>query len=183
MSKTITTALLALLLGAATFAGAAAGAGEACLKRVFDRYCLGGDLGALLRQAPQPLFQQTDGERRAAVYLDGRERVYVLAFRDRIYKVLRQHRPATHLRYQELASLLGEKYGRPEDRSLFPSYADSRSARVVAIRRGEGRAEQLWRPEPGWRVELSWTREMGVAVSYIAEQLDAQQRQVMERGY
>ena len=157
-------------------------AGESCLKKVLDRYCLGGDFAALVRQPPTPLHQQKDGERNAAIYLEARGRVYVMAFRGRIYKILRQYRPSTQLRFQELSELLTQKYGPPTDRSRFPHYADSRGARLVAIRRGEGQAAQVWNAGTGWSVELSWTREMGLAVSYIADKLDAERRGAMGQG-
>jgi hypothetical protein len=157
-------------------------ANESCLKQVLDRYCLGGDFAALVRQPPVPLYQQKDGERDAAIYLGGYGRVYVMAFRGRIYKILRQYRPSTQLRFQELGELLAQKYGPPTDRSRFPHYAGSRSAQVVAIRRGEGQAAQVWSPGSGWSVELSWTREMGVAVSYIADKLDAERQAAMGQG-
>ena len=53
---------------------------------------------------------------------------------------------------------------------------------MVAIRRGEGQAVQVWSPGSGWSVELSWTREMGVAVSYIADKLDAERQAAMGQG-
>lgn len=157
-------------------------AGESCLKKVLDRYCLGGDFAPLVRQSPMPLHQQKDGERDAAIYLEAHGRVYVMAFRGRIYKILRQYRPSTQLRFQELSELLTQKYGPPTDRSRFPHYADSRGARLAAIRRGEGQAAQVWDSGAGWSVELSWTREMGVAVSYIADMLDAERRGAMGQG-
>lgn len=161
---------------------AAVSAGASCLKQAFDRYCLGGDFATLVRQLPAPLLQQKDGEQDAAIYPESLGRVYVMAFRGRTYKILRQYRPATQLRYQELSELLTQKYGPPADRSRFPHYANSRASRVVAIRRGEGQAAQVWTSGAGWSVELSWTREMGVAVSYIADQLDTERREAREQG-
>jgi hypothetical protein len=154
---------------------------ESCLKRVFDRYCLGGDFNVLVRQSP-PMRQQQEGEKQAAVYWEGRGETYVLAFRQRIYKVVREQRPSSQLHFQDLVELLTQKYGKPQDRSRFPHYADSRAARIVAIRRGEGRAEQVWNPGQGWLVELSWTRELGLALSYVAEQLDAERRRAAQQA-
>jgi hypothetical protein len=175
-------ALLLISLALLPVSQTAVYAGESCLKRVLDRYCLGGDFAALVRQPPIPLHQQKDGEGDAAIYLGVHGRVYVMAFRGRIYKILRQYRPSTQLRFQELGELLTKKYGPSVDRSRFPHYASSRGARVVAIRRGEGQAAQVWNPGSGWSVELSWTREMGVAVSYIADQLDAERQAAMGQG-
>ncbi len=153
-----------------------------CRKLVFGRFCLGGDFNALLQRTPAPLFTQKEGERHAAVYTGVHGRRYVMSFRGRIYKVLKEDRPSTELHFNDMTALLSEKYGQPEDRSHFPHYAVSRGARIIAIRRGEAKAAMVWRPESGWRVELSWTRELGVALSYVAEELDAQRRQAEEQG-
>jgi hypothetical protein len=161
---------------------AGASAQEPCLKPVFGRFCLGGDLDTVLRQSPQPLIQQSDGERRALVYQEGPERVYVLAFRNAIYKVVRRYRAATQLRYEELYQVLRGKYGPGEDRSHFAASADTAGRRQAAIRRGEGRAVHHWKAAEDWEVELSWTREMGLSLAYIATALDARQQAVAEQG-
>jgi len=146
---------------------------------VFDRYCLGSDFDSFLRQMPPPLMQTNDQAGQGAIYLEERERVYVLAFHGRIYKIVRQYRPSTQARFDELDRLVVDKYGPPQDSSQFPSYASSKTARIVAIRRGDGRALHVWPSQEGWRLELSWTREIGIALSYIAEQLDAERRKAL----
>ena len=184
MSYPIGKILAILLVGAvsALAPDARSQAVDSCLKQVFERYCLGGNFASLMRQSPKPLHRQKESEREAAIYLETHGRTYVMAFRGRIYKVLRQFRPNTQLRYQDLSEILQQKYGPPKDRSRFPHYADSRAAQVVAIRRGEGQATRTWNPAEGWSVELSWTREMGIAVSYIAVRLNAAQLEAMEAG-
>jgi hypothetical protein len=164
--------LAALLWGAA--GALPAKAEETCLKQVFDGYCLGGDYRALLARSPLPVHQQREGDSEAAIYMDGPERLYVMAFRGQIYKLVRQYRPSTQMRYDDLTELLTQKYGPAQDRSRFPQYAESRGARIAAIRRGDGRAERFWNPGQGWSVELSWTRELGLALAYVHDQLDAE---------
>ncbi|MCF7991730.1 MAG: hypothetical protein K9M02_14910 [Thiohalocapsa sp.] len=158
-----------------------AAAQESCLKLVFNRYCLGGDINVLLQQS-EPVFRQDDGERIALVYFDGPEKEYVMAWRSRIYKVVRRYRIASQMRYDELYRLLREKYGEGEDRSQFPSHARTPGLKHIAIRRGEGRAAHVWPVEGGWRIELSWTREMGLSLAYLADELDRQQSEAMNRG-
>ena len=171
---------LLLILGfLSPFANAA---DEGCLKLVLNSYCLGGDFNAQLRKQPRPMYQIRDGERQGVVYLEGRGKVYVMSHDGRIYKVVKESLPATQLHFDEMVLLLSEKYGQGTDRSRFPYHAKSNSARIVAIRRGEAQAIQEWRPEPGWRVELSWTREMGVALSYVATELEANFNRAVEQG-
>ncbi len=168
--------LLALLLPAV------AGARTPCLKLVFNRYCLGGDVDVLAQQVP-PDLRHDQVDRVALIYYEGRERDYVLAWRGLVYKVLRDHRIASQLHYEDLYRLLRDKYGDGEDRSSFPAYAHTPGRKQISIRRGEGRAVHLWRTDAGWHIELSWTRETGLALAYIADDLDAQQTAAMESGY
>jgi hypothetical protein len=157
---------------------------QTCLKLVFNRYCLGGDVNQWLHTNPQPLVRHPQGERLALIYPENRERVYVLAFRGQIYKVLRRYRQATQLKYEDLYALLRDKYGLGEDRSEFPEYALNAASRLGAIRRGEGRATHVWEPQDApWHIELNWTREMGLTLAYIADALDEQQQRATEQGY
>ena len=154
---------------------------DGCLKQVFNRYCLGGDVAPLMQQ--QPAVTKNDGERAALIFYHGPDRDYVMAFRGRIYKILRQYRTTTQLRFDELYGLLREKYGPGEDRSRFPSYANNAGRKQSAIRRGEGLAEHAWEPGAGWHIELSWTRELGLSLAYVADELDRHQREALEGGY
>jgi hypothetical protein len=169
------------LVAALSLISVGAAAEESCAKLVFGIYCLGGDINVVQRQGP-PLFQEADGERRAVVFSEGPEKVYVLAFRNRIYKVVRQYQTSTQLRYDDLYNLLSRKYGPGEDRSRFPTYATTPARRLGSIRRGDGRAVHYWKPDDAWHIELSWTREMGLALAYIDTALDNQQEAAVDRG-
>lgn len=163
-------------------AGAAAAA-EPCLKQIFNHYCLGGDVQVQIAQPPPPLFQQPDGDRLAVVYQEGRERTYVMAFRGRIYKVVREFYPATQTKFDDLYTQLRSKYGEGEDRSRFPSYARTPASRLGAIRRGDGRAVHRWDAMGnGFYVELAWNRELGLTLSYLATDLAEQVNQALEQG-
>ena len=175
-SRTFAAVMLALSL-----LPAAAADQEECLKLVFDRFCLGGDFRAQLSRAPQPLHQQRQGDSEAAIYFEGRERIFVMAYRGRIYKVVRQYRPSTRNRFDELLGLLSDVYGPARDLSEYPHYAESRGARIAAIRRGDGRAVSSWNPGPGWNVELSWTRELGLALTYVVPRWEAERREAVEQ--
>lgn len=155
---------------------------DACLKVVFGRFCLGGDVNALLQKGPQPVIRTPDGERLALVFQEGPEHIYVLAFRNRIYKVVRRYRGSSQLRFDDLFAVLRDKYGVGEDRSRFPTYADTPSRRLSSIRRGEGQALHYWKIADSWHIELTWTREMGIALAYVATERDQQQRTTVKSG-
>jgi len=160
---------------------AAAPSQETCLKNVFGLYCLGTDVNLLLRQRP-PTDQARDGDRLALIYDQGQEQDYVLAYRGVIYKVVRQFRIETQLKFQDIYNQLREKYGTGEDRSLFPGYADNPASRQGSIRRGDGKAIYVWTPADTWRIELTWTREFGLALAYVDNELEAQQKAAVQRG-
>lgn len=173
--------LVWLLLGGA-WAPPYAGAADPCLKLVFGRYCLGGDVNPLLQMTPKPLARETEGKSLALVFPEDLDQVYVLAFGGRIYKVVRSYRVATQLRFDELYTLLREKYGPGEDQSRFPEQATTPGRRLASIRRGEGRALHVWQPSDTWHIELAWTREMGLSLAYIFGAIDAERRAQIAGG-
>ncbi len=155
---------------------------DPCLKLVFGRYCLGGDVNPLLQSTPQPLARETEGNSLALVFPEAPDQIYVLAFGGRIYKVVRSYRVATQLRFDEIYALLREKYGAGEDQSRFPEQATTPGRRLASIRRGEGRALHVWHPADTWHIELSWTREFGLSLAYIADAIEAERQAQMARG-
>jgi hypothetical protein len=44
-------------------------------------------------------------------------------------------------------------------------------------------AAHVWKVPEGWRLELTWTREMGLSLAYVADELDRQQAAAMQSGY
>ena len=161
----------------------AANGGEACLKVVFGDYCLGGSMQQLIQRRPYGMTSQPQGDRSAVIYPQGRERTYVMAYQGRIYKVLHTYEPSSQIKLKELKERLESKYGTYRDLSHYPAYARSLAARIGSIRRGEGELRYLWRiPDEGWSVELSWTRKLGVSLAYLADELELQQQQAMDKG-
>jgi len=159
-------------------------AGDACLKLVFDAYCLGGDINRLAKSRSDMLYRQVQGERLALVYPEQEDTVYVLGFRGRIYKVVRKFGAANRLRFEDLLRLLTGKYGPSQDRSQFPAYARNEASRIGAIRRGDGQALHVWRPQgQQWLLRLRWGQELGVSLEYVAEGLAGQEDDPGLSGY
>jgi hypothetical protein len=183
MSRTTGIGIAAILLLMATVSAApVATANEPCLKMVFGRYCLGGDVRPLLQAVPPPVVRQEQGVSLALVFLDGPDRHYALAFTGRIYKVVRAFGVSTQLRYEETYAALRDIYGPGEDQSRFPADAGTPSRRLASIRRGEGRAVHVWTPSPSWHIELAWTREMGLSLAYVATELSAARAAQVDAG-
>lgn len=156
---------------------------RACLKQVFNEYCLGGSLQQQLVRYPGGLPAQNQGQHSAVVYPQGRGRTYVMAYQGRIYKVLQTYEPATQVQLKELQQRLEEKYGPFRDLSHYPAYARNRAAQIGAIRRGEGALKFIWQvPEQPWRIELEWTRALGISLAYLANDLDDAQEAALDQG-
>jgi hypothetical protein len=157
--------------------------GDGCLKRVFMHYCLGGSISRQLERHPVDMQPVVNGERTGIIYNKGRERIYVMAYKDRIYKILQTYDSPNQVTLQRLQRSLRSKYGDPQDASLMPGYARSMAAQVGAVRRGEGEILYRWQPPgAGWRVELGWTRRLGISLAYLENALDRQQREAAESG-
>ncbi len=154
-----------------------------CIRVVFDHYCLGGSFNQLLRERSPESAPVTDGDRRGVVYRVERELIYVMSYRDHIYKILRTYEPGNQVTFVELQRHLQEKYGQPADQSLFPDYVRNLSGKIGAIRRGEGQMQLVWHlPDEAWRIELSWTRKPGISIAYLANGLDAEQHNARLEG-
>lgn len=172
-----------LLIAGLLLAGPQLQAREQCLKLVFNDYCLGGDINLLIRQNTRYVHQEQDGERLALIYPDGRDLIYVMGFEGRIYKVLRKYGSETLLTFEDLLRLLNGKYGNSNDESQYPAYVRSHASKIGAIRRGDGRERHSWRlPAQPWLVRLSWTRELGLTLEYIADQLVGEQNRQQAEG-
>lgn len=154
---------------------------DGCLKRVFTNYCLGGSMVQLLQQRPVDMDPIVNANRVGVMYSIGRERVYVMAYQDRIYKVLKTYDPANQVTLQRLQRSLNKKYGSHQDISHLPNYVRNMAGKIGAVRRGEGELKYRWQP-PGspWRVELAWTRKLGISLAYLVNALDQQQRAAEE---
>ena len=97
---------------------------------------------------------------------------------------MRKFYPSTGLKFKDLRATLSGIYGQPRELSQFPEYAKGLGSKIGSIRRGEGQILLLWQPQrEAWRVELGWTREMGLNLAYIAHQQDIDQQKIDQLGY
>lgn len=157
---------------------------ENCVKVVLDRLCLGGDFQNLVRQMPAPpLYRYDDAERNGVIYAEGSYQLYVMAFRQQIYKVVRKYPSQSMLEFNELKIQLEGKYGSPHNGSRLPEYAANPAAQIGAIRRGDGRLEYRWNQPDNWYIELSWSQELGIALAYVVTDISEAQAAAMARGY
>ncbi|MES9968587.1 MAG: hypothetical protein ABW092_01050 [Candidatus Thiodiazotropha sp.] len=162
---------------------AAEGIDHSCLKQVFVHYCLGGSMAQLLVQRPTDMEPIENGDRSGVIYTEGRERVYVMAYQGHIYKVLKTYHPANQVTLQRLQRSLNKKYGNFADMSQLPNYVRNMAGKIGAVRRGEGELKYRWQvPGSPWRIELGWTRKLGISLAYLVNSLDRRQREAYESG-
>jgi hypothetical protein len=134
-----------------------------CLRKVFDRYCLGAPIEEIMREHPGARMES--GTLILEARADGAVAGAVGA--DRLAGVLKMHEPARWMNYLKLRGKLEEIYGRPEDRSYFPAHADTESSRETAIRIGAGEVRLVWPQPDGWDLMLHWAGRDYINVFYI----------------
>ncbi len=172
--------LCALFLYGFSSAGIAA---DECVQKVFKDYCLGGSMSQQLEKTPPDMRPQTNGERAGVIINADNEKIYVMAYKGIIYKVLHTYEPNTQNTMKDLRRRLQRQYGNYQDQSEYPDNTKNKSRQVSAIRRGEGEMKNVWQlPGQHWRVELGWTRKLGISVAYFVNELDALQKEVAWQG-
>jgi hypothetical protein len=135
-------------------------------------------MAQLLQRHPVEKNPIINGDRVGVIYTEGRERTYVMAYQGYVYKVLRTYDPSNQVSLQRLKRSLNKKYGNHQDISQLPKYVRNTTAKISAVRRGEGEVRFRWQPlGVSWRVELGWTRKLGVSIAYLLNELDQQQRE------
>ena len=156
---------------------------EGCMKQVFGDYCLGGSLRSLMQQNKATAAPQVKGERAGVIYREDNEKIYVMAYKDVIYKVVHTYEPETQATLKDLRRRLQRNYGAYSDESRYPDNTRNRSRQVSSIRRGDGEERNVWQPpNQPWRVELGWTRQLGVYVAFYHNELDARQKEAARQG-
>lgn len=166
-----------------TASSGAVDAGEACLKQVFNDYCLGGSMTDQLERTPTKMHPQVNGERKGVIFHEDNEKIYVMAYRGMIYKILHTFEPETPATMRDLRRQLQRKYGKFEDQSEYPDETQNKARQISYIRRGEGELKHVWqRPDEPWRVELGWSRKLGISITYFVNELDEQQKAAAMQG-
>lgn len=142
-----------------------------CLKMVFNDYCLGGDLKAIIDRNP-PDDVSRDGDATYIIYKESAdETVSINAIEGKVAVVGKFMQPGSWLNYRSWKARLEEIYGAGDDRSYFPDYANSDSSKATAISLGKGRALHVW-DQGEWMIALAWRdREFGINLGYMHKAL------------
>ncbi len=158
-------------------------AAEECVRKVFKKYCLGGSLSQQLEKTPAEMRPQTHGERSGVIFSQDNEKIFVMSYKGIIYKVLHTYEPKTLATMKDLRRRLQRRYGNYQDLSEYPDNTKNKSRQISAIRRGEAELKNVWQlPGQHWRVELAWTRKLGISVAYYVNELDALQKEAARQG-
>ena len=137
---------------------------EGCMKLAFGSYCLGAPTSSLPTNPAQKMDELW-------AYVEP-ELTMVVIVEDRVASVGRKYSPGTWLTYTRLENDLVEKYGKGNDLSFFPSYADDSSSRETAISLKKGRAARSWQQD-GYTIQLKWESSDNVVLLYYHDELEA----------
>ncbi len=135
---------------------------EQCVKKIFNRYCLGG----LESTMPNGVDKLSDSDG-IATYLvtNGNKRIELTIRDGRISAVTRHETPGSWLNFTDWKAKLLRLYGRGEDIGHFPAYASSRSSRLNAINAGKGYAHTRWQ-QSQWSVSVIWNHRDYIKLRY-----------------
>lgn len=144
-----------------------------CVKLVFENYCLGG--------SPESLPEPAHREGMMLFYGDPKERtVVVRVFEDKIVAVSEFHPKPSWPAVRRLEKILRRIYGKAQDESYFPSYADDDDSQALAIRGERGEFKRRWKL-PDFEILLVWKSPERFFVVYITEgfqrSIEAEERQ------
>ena len=135
-----------------------------CLKEVFNRYCLGGDIAQLVEQL-QPKTEKKTKDTSIYEFSELGLGVSLEVKNGIIISVSRNEAPGDWINFQKCKHDIGAVYGRGEDFSQFPPSASSRSARLNAVATGKGQGKIRWQ-QTGWQIELLWNNTQHVRLKY-----------------
>jgi len=133
-----------------------------CVKEVFHKYCLGGNIEAVLA-GQSPIRTSQQGGTTTYAFADIADNTVVTVVHGRIATVARSYRPYTQHTYDRLREDLRRLYGEPTRTN--PG----------------GRMVDMWDQGP-WRVSLVWNQNNNIQLIYRHERLQERARD-SKRGY
>jgi hypothetical protein len=140
-----------------------------CKALALRHYCLGGDIQELLNEREPYRQREVEGTTQYD-FRDKYRLTTVTAYEGRIMSVIRLERPASWRIFGSLQRQLERDYGLSEDRSTFPSYAESPKNRQQAIYSNQGEALRIWE-RLGWSAQLRWNSMKWIEIRFQDDEL------------
>ncbi len=141
-----------------------------CIKKVFNRYCLGGDIeDSLAGIATEPKVLELDNNQILYTLDTNGKTLRITSENSIVQRVVREEKPGGWINYTAWKVKLIRLYGRGKDLSSFPPYASSRSSRLNAINAGRGSAEFRW-DQDGYSIALVWKNPGFLELQYVLEE-------------
>lgn len=159
---------IAMLLTSFFYSNSAFAEEDTCIKKVFHKYCLGGDE----KDLPEWKAKQKISDK-SYVY-QYTKILAVQTFSGRISRVVNFYGRYTWLKYLTLTNKLKEKYGEPKDNSYFPDYVKTPQSKVTTITIGKSEIIHSWQQD-GWSIIFVWS-EGGAGLSYSHDSLIEQEK-------
>jgi len=140
---------------------------DKCLKKVLEKFCLGGSVSEL----PKPDLKKAY----SYIYEEGDKKIFVNLVNKRIASVSIFYPHPSWLNYRILLDQLKEKYGAGVNLDTFPDYADSDSSKETSIVIKKGRAMTLW-SQTGWSIKYGWASNSWRILEYMHDELSEKNR-------
>lgn len=138
-----------------------------CVKRVFNEFCLGGDLTEQ-QKANAQVVTGNDSQLRFAQHPKGP--ILIDRNEGQITSVTRLIKPGSWLNFTDWKVKLVRIYGRDQSQNNFPLSATSRSSKLNAINANKGYALSVW-PQSGWHIALKWDDARHITLQYKLDKL------------
>lgn len=155
---------------------------DECVKKVFLKFCLGGDINDIIKNYHPDEDREKNGMR-SLLYRQGNEVTMVSEWKGRTVRIARFYKPGSWLTYLRLQGKLADLYGAGKDDSFFPDYADSQSSKATSISLGKGRAKHVW-DQDKWSLSLVWSsNRTGVMLIYYHKALNSDMKENRDEGF
>ena len=132
---------------------------QGCVKQVFNKYCLGGDVQSLIKKYPPVRTSTAKDGATVYTFADGADQTEVTAVQGRISMVFRHQHPGVQATFDQVERDLRGIYGEPR-----------------RTNNGKGATTSMW-DRGDWRIVLTHAVNRGeVNLSYRHENLQAARR-------
>lgn len=153
---------------------------DQCLKKVFNKYCLGGEI-VKITNARKPDGTLDDKGAGIIIYQDPKGITVINTWKGLIHIVAREYTPGTMLVFNDKLEKLSSKYREGKSESYYPHKVSSDGMRQLFIKNGEARERVRWQME-GWNVVLNYDNPSKVGLIYFHNAISEDRSKNIDEG-
>jgi hypothetical protein len=133
-----------------------------CVHRVLEGYCLA---AAAEKNLPDEAQRTPAGDGEVWTWTSEGHQETALVVGGQVKSVSREYRPASWESWERALAAMVQVHGPGIDHSTIPAAAADGAAKSASVIRGVAHAQRVW-SQPGYWVDLSWSRKGGLQVTY-----------------